>query len=199
MVQPPDVSAEDAPRQALVADQVFRLAAWAAEYAGYLNEAAKHLQETAIQSQERCLEALERREVQQFDGPGELEPEEGLLFREARAMGHASALLALLGMELALKAYQILDKGQHEHGHDLGRLFDSLNAETKARLSELGPEVAATLQEYPQGFVSLRYQFEELGKGTSVAVPRPDDALHEAVAMVVEALIGELRVQQESS
>ena len=119
-------------------------------------------------------------------------------------MGHASALLALLGMELALKAYQILDKGQHEHGHDLGRLFDSLNAETKARLSELGPEVAATLQEYPQGFVSLRYQFEELGKGTSVAVPRDDalhydDALHEAVAMVVEALIGELRVQQESS
>ena len=114
-------------------------------------------------------------------------------------MSHASALLALLGTEIALKGYQILDKGKHEQHHDLGRLFDSLNTETKAHLSELGPEVAATLQERPKGFVSLRYQFEDLGKGRPVTVPRPDDALHEAAAMVVEALIGELRVQQPSS
>ena len=165
------------------------MAAWAAEYAGYLTTAAEHLRQTAKQAEDRCVEALIKRKALHVTSQDELEPEELRLAAKARSMSHASALLALLAIEIALKGYQIRDKGERTRGHDLQCLFDTLNKETKARLEELGPEVEKTLKKYRKGFVSLRYQFEELGNLKKVSIPRPSDPSHKAATRIVDALI----------
>ena len=162
---------------------------WASEFAGYITEAAEHLRQTAMQEVEQYSEAVGEEDPGMTDGAEQIR----LLFR-ARAMSLASALLALLAIELALKAYQIRERGQHETGHDLQKLFDSLNEETRTRLKNLGPEVTETLGNHRQGFVSLRYLFEELGNARSVAIPRPDDPLHAAATKILEALKEELVV-----
>ena len=128
--------------------------------------------------------------------PAELESEERQLVAKARSMGHASALLSLLAIEIALKGYQIRDRGRHTHAHDLQCLFDSLNTETKTRLKEIGPEVPETLSKHCIGFVSLRYQFEELGNSTGVGIPKARDPLHTAATRIVEALMEEPSVRQ---
>ncbi len=173
------------------ADRAFR-AQWPAEYAAYVNKAAEHLRQNAIQAAKSCGESLESRSVQQLPLPDELEGEELRLFVEARSYGLGSALLSLLAIEIALKAYQILDNGKHTHVHHLGRLFDSLNSETKARLDKLVPELAETVANHPEGFVSVRYQFEELNVGESVKIPRLCDPLHAAASETVKALIAKL-------
>ena len=199
MVERDDVSVEDAPRDAPrelgVAEHVFR-ATWAAEYAGYLTEAAKQLRLTAMQAEKICSQALTSRQAPQLASWVDLEPEEHRLAVKALSMSHASALLSLLAIEIALKGWQTLDRRQHARDHDLQRLFDSLNTETKAHLKELGPEVTKTLEKHHKGFVSLRYQFEELGKSKGVVTPKPSDPLHTAVTRIVEALMEEPRVQQ---
>lgn len=125
-----------------------------------------------------------------------MKPEERRLFARARATGHAGALLSLFAIELALKAYQIRDKGQHENEHDLRKLFDSLNEETKARLKELCPEVTETVTTHHKGFVSLRYQFEELGKSKGVKIPKSTDPLHGVAKTIAEALREEPAIQE---
>lgn len=176
-----DVSVKDAPRRA----------AWAAAYAGYMAEAAYHLQQTAIEAERLCSEAL----IEEDQGKP-VGAEGRRLIARTRSMSHASALLALLAIEIALKGYQIRDCGRHQTHHCLQKLFDSLKEETKARLKELGPEVTETLRKYQQGFVSLRYQFEELGNDRSVVIPSPNEPLHEVATQIVEALIEEPCIQQ---
>ena len=148
-----------------------------------------------MQAEKCCAEALMSRQVQQLTLV-ELEPEERRLVARARSMSHASALLSLLGIEIALKGYQIRDCGGHTHTHDLQHLFDSLKSETKSRLEEIGPEVSETLSKHRKGFVSLRYQFEDSGDSRPVVIPRPSDPLHSAAMSIVEALIREPGVQQ---
>ena len=171
-------------------------AMWAAEYAGDMTEAAKQLQQTAREAEKSCSQALTSRQAPKLTSLDELEPEERELALRARSMSHASALLSLLAIEIALKGWQILDCGKHTRGHDLQCLFDSLKTETKAHLKELCPEVTETLSNHPNGFVSLRYQFEELGKSKGVVPPKPSDPLHTAVTRIVEDLMEEPRVQQ---
>ncbi len=131
-----------------------------------------------------------------MDSPAELEPEERRLVMRARSTDHASALLSLFAIEVALKAYQILDRGQHEPGHDLAKLFNSLNQETKARLKEICPEVTETVTKHRKGFVSLRYQFEELGKSKGVKIPKSTDPLLEVPTKIVNALREEPAIQE---
>ena len=152
-------------------------------------EAAEQLRQTAMQEEQQCSEAL----VEEDQGKP-VGAEGRRLIARTRSMSHASALLALLAIEIALKGYQIRDCGRHETCHDLQKLFNSLKEETKARLKELGPEVTETLRKHQRGFVTLRYQFEELGNDTSVGIPRPSDPLHELATKIVEALIEELDV-----
>ena len=171
-------------------------AMWAAEYAWYMTKAAKQLQQTAREAEKSCSQAVTSRQAPKFTSLDEWEPEELELALRARSMGHASALLSLLAIEIALKGWQILDCGKHTRGHNLQRLFDSLKTETKAHLEELGPEVTETLKKHRKGFVSLRYPFEELGKSKGVSIPKPNDPLHTAVTRIVEDLIKEPRVQQ---
>jgi len=125
-----------------------------------------------------------------------MEPEERRLVARARATGHAGALLSLFAIEVALKAYQILDRGQHENEHDLRKLFDSLNEETRARLKELCPEVTETVATHHRGFISLRYQFEELGKSKGVKIPKPTDPLHGVAKTIAEVLREESAIQE---
>ena len=181
LVERDDVSVKDTPRRA----------AWAAEFALYVTEAADHLRKTAIEAERLCSEALIEKDQEKPVGA-----EERRLIARTRSMSHASALLALLAIEIALKGYQIRDCGRHQTHHCLQKLFDSLKEETKARLKELGPEVTETLRKYQQGFVSLRYQFEELGNDRSVVIPRPSDPLHAVAMQIVEALIEEPSIQQ---
>ncbi len=199
MVERDDVSAKDAPRDAPrelgVADHVFR-AMCAAAYAGYMTEAAQELQQTAREAEKNCSQARTNRQAPPLTSRADLEPKELRLALRARSMSHASALLSLLAIEIALKGWQILDCGKHTRGHDLQCLFDSLNTETQAHLKELGPEVTETLSTHRKGFVSLRYQFEELGKSKGVVIPKPSDPLHTAVTRIVEDLKIEPRVQQ---
>ena len=183
---------EDAPAEGGSADHAFR-ATWAAGYAKFMTEAAAHLRLTAMDAEDRCLESLTNRQVRQLPSLDELKPEEHTLVARARATSHASALLSLLAIEIALKGYQIRDRGQHAHEHDLLSLFDSLNPETRQRLEALGPELIETLKRHHLGFVSLRYQFEELGNMERVAIPKSTDPLHGVAELVVEALIEELR------
>ena len=133
--------------------------------------------------------------MRRLTSPAELEPEEHRLFTRARSTGHAGALLSLFAIEVALKAYQIRDRGQHENEHDLRKLFDSLNEETRARLTELCPEVTETVTKHHKGFVSLRYQFEELGKSKGVKIPKSTDPLHGVAKKVAEALREEPAIQ----
>lgn len=188
------VSVEDAPQELGVADDVFR-AAWAAECAGYLTEAAEHLRQTAMQEVERCSESLGNRQAPQTSWD-DLEPEELRLAVRARSMSHASALLSLFALEIALKGYQIRDCGQHSRDHDLQRLFDSLNSETRTRLEELGPEVPETIKKHHDAFCSLRYQFEKLGDSRRVTIPKPVDPLHGVARTMVEALAQEPDVRE---
>ena len=198
MVERDDVSVEDTPRDAPrelgVDKDVFR-ARWAAEYAGYMTEAAKLRRPTAMQAEE-SFQALTNRQAPPSTSPDELVPEERRLRDKARSMSHACALLSLLAIEIALKGWQILDCGQHARDHDLQVLFDSLKTETRAHLEKLGPEVTETLKTHPTGFVSLRYQFEELGNSESVVIPKPSDPLHTAATRIVQDLMEEPRVQQ---
>ena len=184
------VSVGDAPLALRVADDAFR-ATWAAEFAGYMTEAAEHLRQTAMQAEECCAQALEGRQVPRLRSLDDLEPEELGLVVRARSMSHASALLSLFALEIALKGYQILDCGRHTHDHDLRRLFGSLSSETKRRIKKLGPEVPETIKKHHNGFVSLRYQFEELGDSRRVAIPKAGDPLHGAARTMVEALAQE--------
>ncbi len=199
MVERDDVSVEDTPRDASrelgVAQHVFR-AMWAAANAEYMAEAAKKLRQTAMQAEESCSQARTNRQAPPLTSLADLEPEERWLALRARSMSHASALLSLLAIEIALKGWQILDGRKHARHHDLQRLFNSLNTETQAHLEELGPEVTETLSTHRKGFVSLRYPFEELGKSKGVVTPKPSDPLHTAVTRIVEDLMEEPRVQQ---
>lgn len=156
-----------------------------------MTEAADCLRQAAMEAEQQFSEEVGEEDRREPEGA-----EERRLFARTRAMSLASALLALFAIELALKAYQIRDCGQHETGHDLQKLFDSLKEETKARLEKLGPEVTDTLRNHRQGFVSLRYSFEELFNSISVAIPRPSDPLHAVAMQIVEALIKEPSVRQ---
>ena len=189
------MTVEDVPRKLGVADCAFR-ASWAAEYAGYLAEAAESLRDTATQAEQECYESLRSRGVRRLVASAELEPEERRLFTRARSTSHAGALLSLFAIEVALKAYQIRDRGQHENEHDLRKLFDSLNEETKARLRQLCPEVTEAVTKHHKGFVSLRYQFEELGKSKRVKIPKSTDPLHGVAKKITEALREELAIQE---
>ncbi len=132
-----------------------------------------------------------------MDSSAELEPEERRLFTSARSTSHAGALLSLFAIEVALKAYQIRDRGQQsKNDHDLARLFESLNEETRARLKELCPEVMETVTKHRKGFVSLRYQFEELGESKGVKIPKATDPLHGVAPQIVEALLEEPAIQE---
>ena len=182
------MSVEDTPRELGVADPAFR-AAWVADFALYMNKAAEHLRQTAMQAEQQCPEAVVEEDQGKTVGA-----EGRRLVARTRAMSLASALLALFAIELALKAYQTRDCGRHETWHDLQKLFDSLNEETKTRLKELGPEVTETLRNYPKGFVSLRYPFEELFNSRSVVIPRPSDPLHAVATKISEALIEQLDI-----
>ena len=189
------MTVEDVPRKLGVAADAFR-ASWAAEYAGYLAEAAESLLDTATQAEQECYESLKHRGVRRLVPSVELEPEERRLVTRARSTGHAGALLSLFAIEVALKAYQIRDRGKHENEHDLTKLFDSLNEETKARLKELCPEVTETVTKHHEGFVSLRYQFEELGKSKGVKIPKSTDPLHGVAKKIAEALREEPAIQE---
>ena len=189
------MTVEDVPRKLGVADHRFR-ASWAAEYAGYFAEAAERLRDTATQAEQECYESLRSRGVRRLNSRAELEPEERRLVMRARSTGHASALLSLFAIEVALKAYQILDRGQHESEHDLAKLFDSLDEETKARLKEVCPEVTETVTKHRKGFVSLRYQFEELGKSKGVKIPKSTDPLHKVPTKIANALREEPAIQE---
>ncbi len=105
-------------------------------------------------------------------------------------------MLSLFAIEVALKAYQILDRGQHENEHNLAKLFDSLNEATKTRLKELCPEVTDTVTIHAMGFVTLRYQFEELGKSKGVKIPKPTDPLHGVAKKIAETLREEPVIQK---
>ena len=177
------MSVEDMPREMGVADPAFR-AAWVSDFAGYMTEAAEHLRQTAMYAEQQCYEAV----VEEDQGKP-IGAEGRRLVARTRAMSLASALLALFAIELALKAHQIRDCGQHKNWHDLQKLFDSLNEETKTRLKKLGPEVTETLRNHRKGFVSLRYPFEELFSLNSVVIPRPSDPLHAVATKIREALI----------
>ena len=145
------MTVEDVPRKLGVADRAFR-ASWAAEYAGYLAQASESLRDTATQAEQQCYESLKSRGVRRLDSSAELEPEERRLFTSARSTSHAGALLSLFAIEVALKAYQIRDRGQQsKNDHDLARLFESLNEETRARLKELCPEVMETVTKHRKG------------------------------------------------
>ena len=135
------------------------------------------------------------------DSPRRWRGEGQPLWRIARGANHGRCqwpltLLSLFALEIALKGYQILDCGRHTHDHDLRRLFDSLSSETKTRLKELGPEVPETIEKHHNGFVSLRYQFEEVGDSKRVAIPRAVDPLHGAARTMVEALAQEPSVRE---
>ena len=182
---------EDAAAARRGADHVFR-AAWAAEYAKFMTEAAAHLRQAAMDAEDRCFESLTNRRVGRLTSLDELKPEEHSLVAKTRATSHASALLSLLAIEIALKGYQIRDGHRHMRAHDLLSLFDSLNPETRQRLEALDSELVETLNRHRLGFVSLRYQFEELGNLERVAIPKSTDSLHEVAELVVEALIEEL-------
>ena len=186
---------EDVPRKLGVADHAFR-ASWAAEYAGYFAEAAESLRNTATQAEQECYESLSSRGVRPPIARAELEPEERRLITRARSADHAGALLSLFAIEVALKAYQIRDRGQHENEHDLAKLFDSLNEETKTRLKALCPEVTDTVTRHANGFVTLRYQFEELGNSKGVKIPKPTDPLHGVAKKIAEALREEPVIQE---
>lgn len=189
------MTVENVPGKLGVADHAFR-ASWAAEHTCYFAEAAECLRDTAQQAEQQCFESLMRRGVDRLPPRDQMEPEERRLFARARATGHVGALLSLFAIEVALKAYQILDRGQHENEHDLAKLFDSLNEETQARLKELGPEVTETVTKHHRGFVSLRYQFEELGKSQGVKIPMPTDPLHGVAKKIAEALREEPAIQE---
>ena len=189
------MTVEDVPRKLGVADRAFK-ASWAAEYAGYFAEAAQCLRDTAEKAEQQCYESLKSRGVQSLPPRSELEPEEGRLVTRARSMGHASALLSLFAIEVALKGYQDREKVQHESGHDLKRLLGSLSRDTKARLRELCPELTDTVTTYRNGFVSLRYQFEELGESKSVTIPRSTDPLHGVAKKIAEALRDEPAIRE---
>ena len=190
------MTVEDVPRKLGVADHAFR-ASWAAEYAGYFAEAAECLRDTATQAEQECYESLSSRGVRPPISRAELEPEERRLLTRARSTDHAGALLlTLFAIEVALKAYQIRDRGQHENEHDLAKLFDSLNEDTKTRLNELCPEVTETVTKHAKGFVSLRYQFEELGKSKGVKIPKSTDPLHGVAKRIAEALREEPAIQE---
>ncbi len=131
-----------------------------------------------------------------MDSSAELEPEERRLFASARSTSHAGALLSLFAIEVALKAYQIRDRDKHENEHDLRKLFDSLNEETKARLKDLCPEVTEVVTKHHEGFVALRYQFEELGKSRGVKIPKSTDPLHGVARKIAEALREEPSIQE---
>ena len=189
------MNVEDVPRKLGVPDHTFR-ASWAAEYAGYFAEAAECLRNTAEQAVEQCYESLSSRQVQRLTSLAELEPEERRLVTRARSTGHASALLSLFAIEVALKAYQIRDKGDHENEHDLTKLLNSLNEETKARLEELCPAVTETVTKHHKGFVSLRYQFEALGKSEGVTIPETTDPLHEVAKAIAQSLRDEPAIRE---
>ena len=189
------MSVEDVPRKSGVEDHAFR-ASWAAEYAGYFAEAAESLRNTATQAEQECYESLSSRGVRPPIARAGLEPEERRLITRARSAGHVSALVSLFAIEVALKAYQIRDTGQHEHGHNLAKLFDSLNEETKTRLKELCPEVTDTVTKHAEGFVTLRYQFEDLAKSKGVKIPKPTDPLHGVAKKIAEALREEPAIQE---
>ena len=189
------MTVEDVPRKSGVEDHAFR-ASWAAEYAGYLAEAAESLRDTATRAERECYESLRSRGVRLPVSPAELEPEERRLFTRARSADHGGALLSLFAIEVALKAYQILDRGQHENEHNLAKLFDSLNEATKTRLKELCPEVTDTVTKHAMGFVTLRYQFEELGESKGVKIPKPTDPLHGVAKKIAETLREEPAIQK---
>ena len=189
------MTVEDVPGKLGVADHAFR-ASWAAEHACYFAEAAECLRDTAQQAEQQCFESLMRRGVDRLPPRDQMEPEERRLIARARATGHAGALLSLFAIEVALKAYQILDMGQHENEHDLAKLFDSLHEETRARVEELCPEVTRTVTTHRNGFVSLRYQFEELGKSKGVKIPKSTDPLHGVAKKIAEALREEPAIQE---
>lgn len=189
------MTVDDVPRKLGVPDHAFR-ASWAAEYAGYFAEAAECLQDAAQQAEQECAESLWSRGVGSLTSRAQLKPDERRLFTRARATGHAGALLSLFAIEVALKAYQIRDKGQHENEHDLMKLFDSLNEDTKARLKELCPEVTETVTKHHRGFVSLRYQFEELGKSKGVKMLKSTDPLHGVAQTIAAALREEPAIQE---
>ncbi len=181
------MTVEDVPRKLGESNHVLR-ASWAAEFAGYFAEAAERLLDTATQAEQGCYESLKNRGVHRLVSSNECAPEERQLFIRARAAGHAGALLSLFAIELALKAYQIRDCGQHEQEHDLRKLFDSLCEDTKAQLKGLCPEVTETVTKHRKGFVDLRYQFEELGKSKDVKIPKPNDPLHGVAKKITDAL-----------
>ncbi len=143
-----------------------------------------------IQGVEILLKTAEQTqgELKATREPEEWRLEEWQLAAKTRAMAHTSALQALLAIEIALKAYQIRDTGQHTHTHNLQCLFDSLKDATRTRLENLGPEVKSTLQKYPKGFVALRYPFEQLGNSEWFYIPRPTDPLYAAATNIVKAL-----------
>ncbi|MXX68815.1 MAG: HEPN domain-containing protein [Gemmatimonadales bacterium] len=187
------MTVEDGPRKLGDSDLVLT---WAAEFAGYFAEAAESLRDTASQAEQECCESLESRGVQAWGSSTELEPQEHQLFVRARATGHAGALLSLFAIEVALKAYQIRDMGEYEREHDLRKLFDSLNKTTKARLEELCPGVTETVTKHRNGFVSLRYLFEELGKSKRAEIPKSADPLHGVAKKIAEALREEPEIQE---
>ena len=163
-------------------------AEWAAEFAWYSNQVGEHLLETAAQTLDDLVAKVDRRKGTSADNWKPREPEEIRLASKTRAMAHTSVLQALLAIEIALKAYQIRDTGQNTRTHNLQRLFNSLKDETRTRLENLGPEIKSTLQKHPEGFVDLRYPFEQLGNLKRFDIPRPTDPLYVAATKIVEAL-----------
>ncbi len=56
--------------------------------------------------------------------------------------------------------------------------------------------MAETVTEHRNGFVSLRYQFEKLGKSKGVKIPQLTDPLHEVAKKLTEALREEPAIQE---
>ena len=170
-----------------------RRANWAAENAAYFLEAAKNLCQDAERVTEDWNISLENQGLEQLPPQADWTPEDWDFCAKARSSGYASALLALLATEIALKAYHIRDLGKHPHDHNLWELFEQLKPSTQAGLKELGSEVPETLKKYRNGFVSLRYIFEDLGNVESVKIPKPSNFLH----LVAEKIVTESKKEHQ--
>ena len=174
-----------------------RAATWAAEHAIYLSEAAQKLRQSAEAAEECGGDALVSRGVKEkLSSIAELQPSEQLHAGRARGRACASALLSLFAIEVALKAYQFRDLGKREFRHDLKCLFDSLKPGTQADLDRLVPELQDTLKKHPNGFVSLRYMYEDLADLNVVKIPKPSDPLHSAAVNIAAALRADPELQK---
>ena len=83
-----------------------------------------------------------------------------LLKAQSRTMAYWGVILAVFTLEIALKVLLMQESQKPRNTHDLTKLFEDLNPDTRQRLTNAIPDLRTTFDQHRHAFEKMRYPYE---------------------------------------